>query len=38
MGSVYITDYISQPDIEKKELGLLLSDKADDEVEVVLMR
>lgn len=37
MGSVYITDYISQPDIEKKELGLLLSDNADDEVEVLLV-
>lgn len=37
MGSVYITDYISQPDIERNELGSLLSDIASNEIEALLV-
>jgi lactate dehydrogenase-like 2-hydroxyacid dehydrogenase len=37
MGSVYITDYIDSPDIEKEILGDQLANKLDKNIEVILV-
>jgi len=37
MGKVFITDYISNPDIERRILGDYLTDKPSDSVEVLLV-
>jgi hypothetical protein len=37
MSKVFITDYISNPDIERRILGDYLTDKPSDSVEVLLV-